>query len=62
MLGPTSKMRVEVGLNMKGIEGTERLLAQPPGGMCQYKVYLTSPQDVDKELIGWLKQAFESAG
>jgi hypothetical protein len=25
----------EVGLNMKAIEGTDRLLAQKPGGMCQ---------------------------
>lgn len=62
MLGPASKGRVEVGLNMKGVKGTARLVEQPAGGMCQYKVYLTDAKEVDKELIGWLKQAFESAG
>ena len=62
MLGPASKMRVEVGLNMKDVKGTERLLAQPPGGMCQYKVYLTAAKEVDKELVGWLKRAYDSAG
>ncbi len=31
MLGPGTKGRFELGLNMKGIDGTERLLAQAPG-------------------------------
>ena len=62
MLGPASKRRLEVGLNMKGIEAGERLLAMPPGGMCQYKVYLTDPVEVDAELGAWIKQAYDSAG
>ena len=62
MIGPTTNSRVEVGLNMKGVEGGERLLAQPPGGMCQYKVKLTRPDEVDAELIAWVRQAFDSAG
>jgi hypothetical protein len=62
MLGPASKMRVEIGLNMKGVTGTERLITQPPGGMCQYKVYLTAANDVDKELVAWIKQAYDNAG
>jgi hypothetical protein len=62
MVGPGTKGRLEVGLNMKGLEGTERLLAQAPGGMCQYKVFLTDAKEVDKELVGWLKQAYGEAG
>lgn len=62
MIGPATKERVEVGLNMKGVEGTDRLIAQPPGGMCQYKVNVTDPKQVDKELLGWIKHAYESAG
>ena len=62
MITPATNTRVEVGLNMKGIEGTERLLAQPPGGMCQFKVKLTSTDEVDAELIGWMAQAFQNAG
>ena len=62
MLGPASKGRLEVGMNMKGVEGTARLESQPPGGMCQYKVFLTSPVEVDAELIGWIRQAYEGVG
>jgi len=61
MLGPATNSRVEVGLNMKGVPGTERLLEQPAGGMCQYKVRVTSPEEVDAELIGWVRQAFDAA-
>jgi hypothetical protein len=62
MLGPSSKGRVEVGLNMKGLPGTDRLLEQKPGGMCQYKVFLENPHQVDAEFLGWLQRAYESAG
>ena len=62
MVGPATKDRVEVGLNMKGVPETPRLAVQPPGGMCQYKVKLTSPAEVDAELIAWIKQAFDAAG
>jgi len=62
MLGPATKTRVEVGLNMKGVEPTDRLIQQPPGGMCNYIVKLTSPDQVDDELIMWLKKAYNSAG
>ncbi|HMO65885.1 MAG TPA: DUF5655 domain-containing protein, partial [Verrucomicrobiota bacterium] len=62
MIGPATNTRVEVGLNVKGLPGTERLLAQPPGGMCQYKVKLTRPGEVDAELLGWVRHAYDSAG
>lgn len=62
MVGPASKGRVEVGLNMKGVQGTERLQELPPGGMCQYKVYLTDTTEVDAELVSWIHQAYDSAG
>ena len=61
-LGPASKTRFEVGLNMKGIPATARLLALPPGGMCQYKVNLADPKDVDPELLAWIRTAYDGAG
>jgi hypothetical protein len=30
--------------------------------MCQYRVKVTSAQEVDQELLGWIKQAYDSAG
>jgi hypothetical protein len=62
MVGPGTKARVDVGINMKGVKGTDRLVELPPGGMCQYRVAVTDPKEVDKELLGWVKQAFDSAG
>jgi len=62
MIGPAGKDKVELGLNMKDVPATDRLVAQPPGGMCQYKVRLTGPNEVDAELVAWAKRAFDSAG
>jgi len=62
MITPATKTRVEVGLNMKGIDGTSRLSQLPPGKMCQYKVDVTDAKEVDPELIAWIKQAYDSAG
>lgn len=62
MIGPATKTRVEVGLNMKGVRATGRLIEMPAGGMCQYKVNLTEVKEVDQELMDWIKKAYESAG
>jgi len=62
MIGPATNTRVEVGLNMKGVKATPPLIELPPGQMCQYKVKLTDASEVNKELIGWIKQAYDSAG
>jgi hypothetical protein len=61
MIGPATNTQVEVGLNMKGVKGSSRLVEQKPGGMCQYKVRLGEPSEVDKELVGWIKQAYDGA-
>ena len=61
MVGPATNTRVEVGLNMKGVKGTSRLEALPPGGMCQYKVRLEKTEDVDEELLGWIRTAYDGS-
>jgi hypothetical protein len=62
MVGPATKTQVEIGLNAKNLPAGDRLVALKPGGMCQYKVRLNSPDEVDAELVGWIKAAFDSAG
>jgi hypothetical protein len=62
MIGPGTKTRVDIGINMKGVRGTDRLVELPPGGMCQYKVAVTDAKEIDKELLGWIRQAFDAAG
>ena len=60
-LGPATNTRVEVGLNMKGVKGTSRLEELPAGRMCQYRVKLTSPAEVDAELIAWIRTAYDAS-
>lgn len=62
MIGPATNTRVEVGINHKELQGTERLLEQKAGSMCQFKVKLTDASQVDDELFNWLKEAFRVAG
>ena len=62
MVGPATNTRIEVGLNMKDVPATDRLLLLPPGGMCQYKVKVTTIEEADQELIAWIRQAYDAAG
>lgn len=60
-IGPATNTRVEVGLNVKGLQATERLQALPAGQMCNYKVKLTTVDEIDAELLSWIRAAFEAA-
>lgn len=55
---PSTK-RIELGLNLADSEPTDRL--QTSNGMCTHRVNLTSPSDVDKEVITWLTAAYSRA-
>jgi Domain of unknown function (DUF5655)/Domain of unknown function (DUF4287) len=61
MLGPKTNTRFEVGINAKDLKKNARLLAQPTGSMCNYIVNVSDAQEVDSELIAWIKSAFEGA-
>ncbi|MBE0643938.1 MAG: DUF4287 domain-containing protein [Bacteroidetes bacterium] len=61
MIGPATKTQVEVGLNMKGVAATDRLIELPPGQMCNYKIRLGDVKEVDAELMAWIKKAYESS-
>ena len=62
MIGPATNTRVEVGLNMKDVKATDRLVAMPAGQMCQYKVKVSDATEVDQELLDWIRRAFDAAG
>jgi hypothetical protein len=59
---PATKTRIDVGIILKGVEPTDRLIAQPEKAMFPFKVGLESAKEVDRELVSWLKKAFELAG
>ena len=62
MVGPATNTRVEVGLNLKDATATARLIEMPAKSMCRFKVKLEDAAEVDAELIGWLRQAYDEAG
>jgi hypothetical protein len=59
---PATKTRLDVGIILKGVAGTDRLVAQPERAMFPFKVGLSSVDEVDRELLTWLKKAFDAAG
>jgi hypothetical protein len=62
MIGPGSNTRVDVGINVKNLSPDERLVEQPAGSMCNYKVRVTDPNEVDDALISWVEKAYQAAG
>ncbi len=62
LIQPSTKTRIDVGINLKGDEPTARLEASGSfNAMVSHRVRITDIKQVDKELIGWLKEAFDRA-
>ena len=54
--------RVDVGINLKGVEPDGRLEKSGSfNAMCTHRVRVNSPDDVNDELLGWLRLAYEQA-
>jgi predicted transport protein len=62
VLNPASKTRFEIGFNLKGVEPQGILEAEKPNGICSHKINLTEFNEIDKEVIDWIRAAFEKAG
>ncbi len=62
LIKPATKTRIDLGLKLKDVPTTERLQNSGPfGTMCTHRVQLTSADQVDDQLIGWMKEAYEKA-
>jgi len=62
LIKPATKTRIDLGFKLKGKPTTQRLESSGPfGSMCTHRVRLSSPEEVDDELIGWMKEAYEMA-
>lgn len=62
LLEPKTKTRLEVGLNMKGVEAAGKVETCPPGGMCTHKMRVEKAEDIDAEMFEWIKKAYSLAG
>jgi predicted transport protein len=62
IIQPSTATRLDVGINLKGTEPTERLeLSGSFNAMVTHRVRVTALGDVDKELLAWLKKAYEAS-
>ncbi|AKS41249.1 DUF5655 domain-containing protein [Wenzhouxiangella marina] len=63
LVQPSTKTRVDLGLKFDDKPTAGRLEGSGPfGTMCSHRVQLTEPEQVDEELIAWLREAYEQAG
>ncbi len=59
---PATPERLDIGLKLKGIPPAGRLEAAGAwNGMVTHRVRISHPQQIDAELIGWLRQAYSAA-
>ncbi len=62
LIQPSTKSRLDIGINSKKLEITDRLEKSGSfNSMCSHRIRLTDASQVDNELISWLKAAFEEA-
>lgn len=60
LITPATRNRVDLGINIRDVESSERLAEV--GGMCTHRVAVTDVSEVDQQLVGWLRTAYEQAG
>jgi predicted transport protein len=62
LIQPSTKKRIDIGLKFNDKHHSQRLEASGPfGTMCTHRVQLTDLEQVDDELIKWIKEAYENA-
>jgi predicted transport protein len=62
LIQPSTATRIDVGINLKGTKPVGRLEASGSfNAMVSHRVKIEKQSDVDSELMGWLKQAYEEA-
>ncbi len=62
IIQPSTKTRVDVGINLKDTEPTKRL--EESGSfnmMVSHRVRIEDKSQVDNELVGWLKEAYKQS-
>lgn len=62
LIQPSTKTRVDVGINLKGKEPTERLEKSGSfNSMVSHRVRLSRKSEVNAELKKWLREAYEAS-
>lgn len=62
MLQPATKSRFEVGLNLKGTAPEGKLAETSASNMmCSHFIALAGPEDIDDEVFGWIRKAYDQS-
>jgi predicted transport protein len=62
LIQPSTKTRLDVGINLKGIQASGKLeMSGSFNAMCSHRVRIEKENDIDNALIKWLKEAYEQA-
>ena len=61
LLHPITKSRFEIGINLKGKDPNGKLEASG-NAMCTHKINLAGIEDVDQEVLDWIRKAYDNAG
>jgi hypothetical protein len=62
LIQPSTATRVDVGLNLKGVAPDGRLEASGSfSSMCTHRVRVSNAAEVDRQLLGWLRQAYDAS-
>ncbi|NNK90147.1 MAG: DUF4287 domain-containing protein [Saprospiraceae bacterium] len=62
LIKPATKTRIDLGLKIKDKDPIGRLENSGPfGTMCTHRIRLEDVKDVDKDIISWIKEAYEKS-
>jgi predicted transport protein len=63
ILQPATKTRFEIGIILKGQEPAGKLESiKASNAMCSHKINVTSIEDIDQEVVDWIRMAYQHAG
>lgn len=63
ILQPSTKDRLDVGLNIKGVAPSGKVEdGSKWNAMCTHRIRVEEEKTVNKDLIAWIKKAYEQAG
>ena len=56
---PASASRVDLGITLKDAAPDDPRIKPTPGGMTSHVVRVTSVDEIDEDVVGWLRMAYE---
>lgn len=63
LIQPSTKERLDVGLNIKGVEPSGVVEdGKKWNAMCTHRIRIENEKAINKELVNWIKQAYDQAG